>query len=106
MELRPGGSFVTEISEDSGDFMPHVSGCFLAVDNLERIVFTDSLLGGWRPSERSFMTAVITFKDHPTGTDYAAYAMHKNNADRKTHEEMGFHEGWGTVTEQLARLVE
>ena len=106
MELSPAGSFVTQISENGGAFMPHVSGCFLAVDGLERIVFTDSLLGGWRPSEQSFITAVITFKEHPSGTDYTAYAMHKNNADRKMHEEMGFYEGWGAVTEQLAKLVE
>ncbi|WP_119393141.1 SRPBCC family protein [Taklimakanibacter lacteus] len=106
MELRPGGSFITRMSENGGTFGPHVSGCFLAVDDLERIVFTDALLGGWRPSEQSFMTAVITFKDHPQGTDYMAYAMHRNPEDRKTHEEMGFHDGWGTVTAQLAGLVE
>ena len=32
--------------------------------------------------------------------------MHKNNADRNMHEEMGFYDGWGTVIEQLAALVE
>ena len=31
------------------------------------------------------------------GTDYLAHVMHKNNADRNMHEEMGFHDGWGTV---------
>lgn len=106
MELVPGGSLVTLISENDGAFEPHVAGCFLAVDALERIVFTDSLLGGWRPAEQAFMTAVITFRDHPDGTDYAAYAMHKSSADRDTHEEMGFFDGWGTVAEQLARFVE
>jgi uncharacterized protein YndB with AHSA1/START domain len=106
MQLRPGGSFVTEISENGGDFTPHLNACFLAVDELERIVFTDALVGGWRPAEQAFMTAVITLKDHPAGTDYAAHAMHKSNADRKAHEEMGFYDGWGTVAEQLARLVE
>ena len=106
MELEPGGSFITQMSEDGGPFGPHVTGCFLAVDDLERIVFTDALTGGWRPADQSFLTAVITFKDHPQGTDYTAYAMHRNQADRKKHEELGFHDGWGTVTEQLAKLVE
>jgi uncharacterized protein YndB with AHSA1/START domain len=106
MDLRPGGSFVTHISEHGGAFMPHVSGCFLAVDDQERIVFTDSLVGGWRPAEQPFMTAVITLQDHPTGTEYIAHVMHKDNADRSRHEEMGFYDGWGTVTEQLARLAE
>lgn len=106
MELRPGGSFVTQISENGGDFAPHMNASFLAVEELTRIVFTDALLGGWRPAEQPFMTAVITLKDHPDGTDYVAHAMHKINADRNMHEEMGFFDGWGTVIEQLARLVE
>ncbi|MBI3992712.1 MAG: SRPBCC family protein [Candidatus Lambdaproteobacteria bacterium] len=106
MDLCPGGSFVTQISENGGDFMPHLSGCFLAVDDLERIVFTNSLVGGWRPAEQPFMTAIITLRDHPMGTDYAAHVMHKNNADRNMHEKMGFYDGWGTVVEQLAKLAE
>jgi uncharacterized protein YndB with AHSA1/START domain len=32
--------------------------------------------------------------------------MHGNDADRNMHEELGFHDGWGTVAEQLARLAE
>jgi len=106
LDLRPGGAFVTEMSEGSGDFGPHLSACFLAVDEGERIVFTNALVGGWRPAEQGFMTAVITFRDHPEGTEYTAYAMHRNRADRDWHEEMGFHDGWGTVAAQLAALVE
>ena len=106
LDVRPGGAFVTHISEDGGAFTPHISGCFLAVDHLERIVFTNALVGGWRPAEEPFITATITLRDHPQGTEYVAYVMHKSNADRKMHEEMGFYEGWGTVTEQLARFVE
>jgi uncharacterized protein YndB with AHSA1/START domain len=106
MELRPGGSFVTQISENGGDFAPHLSGCFLDIADGERIVFTNALLGGWRPAEQPFMTAVITLKDHPMGTDYVANVMHKSNADRNQHEEMGFFDGWGTVIAQLAKLVE
>jgi uncharacterized protein YndB with AHSA1/START domain len=106
MELRPGGSFVTQISEDGEVFNSPEPGCFLAVDELERIVFTDALAGGWRPAEASFMTAIITLKEHPLGTEYRAHVMHKNTADRKMHEEMGFHQGWGKAAEQLAMLVE
>ena len=106
MEVRPGGALVTEISENGGGFAPHLSGCFLAVDDGERIVFTNALVGGWRPAEQPFMTAIITLRDHPQGTDYAAHVMHRSSADRNTHEQMGFYDGWGTVAEQLARLVE
>jgi uncharacterized protein YndB with AHSA1/START domain len=72
----------------------------------ERLVFTDTLLAGWRPAESPFMTAAITLRDHPDGTEYAAHVMHKSQADRDNHEEMGFFDGWGTVIEQLAALVE
>lgn len=106
MDLRPGGAFVTEMSDDGEAFVPHLGGCFLAVDEGERIVFTNALLGGWRPAEKGFMTAIITLRDHPDGTDYAAHAMHKNPADRNMHAEMGFHDGWGTVIGQLAAMVE
>ena len=106
LDLRPGGAFVTTISENGGAFAPHVRGCFLAVDPRERLVFTDALVGGWRPAEHPFMTAIITLKDHPEGTDYSALVKHRSAADRNMHEEMGFHDGWGTVVEQLARLVE
>jgi uncharacterized protein YndB with AHSA1/START domain len=106
MDMRPGGAFVTEMSDNDGPFVPHLSGCFLDVVEGARIVFTNALTGGWRPAERGFMTAVITFSDHPGGTEYVAYAMHKNRADRDKHEEMGFHDGWGTVAAQLAALVE
>jgi len=106
MDLRPGGSFRTEISEDGGSFGPHITGCFLAVDELERIVFTDALVAGWRPAEAAFVTSVITLVDHPDGTEYTATAMHRNRADRNQHEQLGFHDGWSAVVRQLAELVE
>lgn len=106
MDLRPGGSFVTRMSENGGEFVPHVTACFLEIVEGERIVFTNALTGGWRPAERAFITAIITLKDHPDGTEYMAYVMHKSRADRDKHEELGFHDGWGTVVAQLAALVE
>lgn len=56
---------------------PRITGCFLLVDELERIVFTDARLGGWRPAETSLLTADFTMKDHPEGTEYTATAMHR-----------------------------
>lgn len=106
MDLRPGGSLRTEMSEDGGPFGPHLDACFLSIEPQSRIVFTNALVGGWRPAEQPMMTAIITFDEHPDGTAYSATAMHKNPADKTMHEELGFHDGWGTVTEQLARLVE
>ena len=106
MDLRPGGSFRTEMSDDGVEFVPHITGSFLAAEPLERIIFTDALIENWRPSERAFLTAVMTFTDHPEGTIYTATAMHRSQADRDQHEELGFQDGWGTVIGQLAKLVE
>ena len=109
MDLRAGGAFVTEMSEDGRQFTPHLAACFLAVDELERLVFTNALLGGWRPAEASYpspLTAIITLREHPDGTEYAARVLHRNDAERTLHEEMGFQDGWGTVIAQLAAMVE
>ena len=106
MDLKPGGAFITQISENGGDFMPHLNGCFLAVDAAERLVFTTCLLSGWRPAEEPFITAIIRFAEHPLGTEYVAHVMHKSNTDRNSHAELGFYAGWGTVIEQLAKLME
>jgi uncharacterized protein YndB with AHSA1/START domain len=109
MDLRPGGAFVTEMSEDGASFTPHVNACFLAVDALERIIFTNALTGGWRPGKDQYpapMTAIITFEDHPDGTEYASRVLHGDAADRNLHAEMGFYDGWGTVMAQLAAQVE
>jgi len=86
--------------------MTHFDGCYLAVDDGRQLVFTNSLVSGWRPAEQPFMTAIITLADHAEGTEYTAYVMHKSPADRDLHEEMGFFDGWGTVADQLAELVE
>lgn len=104
--LHPGGAFETRYSEDGREFGQHVSGCFLAVDHEQRLIFTDALTAGFRPSAQPFLTAVMTFRDHPDGMEYEAYAMHNNLADRDRHAEMGFFDGWNTVAEQLAQLVE
>ncbi|WP_281254421.1 SRPBCC domain-containing protein [Rhodococcoides kyotonense] len=70
------------------------------------MVFTTALVAGWRPATDPFITATLTFADHPDGTEYIARVMHKNAADAATHRELGFYDGWGTVTRQLAELTE
>jgi uncharacterized protein YndB with AHSA1/START domain len=109
LDLRSGGAFVTKMSENGADFTPHLNACFLAADEQERIVFTNALTSGFRPAAKHYptpMTAVITLRDHPEGTEYLAHVMHKDAADRDTHKEMGFYDGWGQVIGQLAKLVE
>ena len=106
MELRPGGALTTLISEDGAEFGPHLSACYLEIEAGRRMVFTNALVGGWRPAEQPFITAVITLDDHDLGTAYRAVVMHKDSETRSTHQELGFYDGWGTVASQLAALVE
>jgi uncharacterized protein YndB with AHSA1/START domain len=106
MDLRAGGALVTHISEHGGAFVPHLNACFLAVEDSQRLVFTDALVAGWRPAEQPFMTAIITLEDHEQGTRYAAHVMHRSGSDRDMHEKMGFFDGWGTVIQQLADQLE
>lgn len=107
LDLRPGGGLVTEIAASAGEpFGPHMNACYLEVEPGRKIVFTNALVGGWRPAEQPFITAIITLDDHDLGTAYRAHVMHKSAADRNMHQELGFYDGWGTVAAQLAELVD
>jgi len=105
MDVRPGGVFRTLMRQPDGTEYPG-TGIFLEVVEHERIVFTDALLPGWRPSESPFMTVIITLEDQDGGTRYTARVLHKDDADRARHEGMGFQDGWGTCIAQLAALAE
>ena len=100
IDLRPGGIFSTVMRSPEGQAVPNV-GIYLEVVPEERLVFTDALLPGYRPSNNPFMTAVLMLESHGTGTKYTAMAIHKDAETRAKHEEMGFHDGWGTALDQL-----
>lgn len=102
IDLRPGGMFRTVMRSPDGQEFPNV-GCYLEVVPNERLVWTDAPLPGYRPSDRSELsfTAFLTLESHGTGTRYVATAKHRDEAGRKQHEEMGFHEGWGKALDQL-----
>lgn len=108
LDVRPGGGFVTSMSDDRETFVPHTDGIFLVVEEGQRLVFTNAINSGWRPAGPApvAMTAEISFGEHADGTDYRAVVRHGTPADRDLHEELGFHEGWGAVTAALAELVE
>ena len=108
LDVVPGGAFVTSMSEDGDTFVPHVDGLFLAADPEQRIVFTNAIDSTGRPAtpQPVAMTAEIVLRDHPDGTEYRVLVRHGDAAARARHEELGFSDGWGTVTGQLAALVE
>ena len=108
LEAQPGGAFVTRISDDGVEFGPHMDASFLVVDDRERLVFTNAVDSRWRPTRPDpiAMVAEIILRDHPDGTDYRVVVRHGDPAARARHEELGFFDGWGAVTGQLAALVE
>lgn len=101
IDLRPGGLFRTTMRSPEGEVQPASNGCFLEVVPNRRLVFTDALGPGYRPNPSSFMTAYILIEPEGNGTKYTAIAVHSSEEQRKQHEEMGFHDGWGTALDQL-----
>ena len=113
LDLQPGGIFRIRMTGPDGFDTGHgVPGCVLEVVERKRLVWTSALGPGYRPNEtgegcESFpFTAVITFADAGSGrTAYKAVALHKDLADKNTHAQMGFHDGWGTVAGQLEQYA-
>lgn len=102
---RPGGTALVVMRDPEGNDHPS-QGVYLEVVENERLVFTDAYTSAWEPSPKPFMTVILTFEEEPGGkTKYTARARHWNAEDRATHEEMGFHEGWGQCADQLAELL-
>ncbi len=104
IDPRPGGRFRTVMALPDGTEMAG-EGCVLAAEPERRLMWTDALSRGWRPNAEPFMTAEITMEPIDGGTRYTALVLHKDAADRTRHEEMGFHDGWGTVLTQLEEFA-
>jgi uncharacterized protein YndB with AHSA1/START domain len=77
----------------------------LEVVKNERLVFTDAFTKDWEPSEKPFMTVILTFEEVEGKTRYTVRVRHWTVADREAHEKMGFHPGWVICAEQLAEVV-
>ena len=106
LDVRAGGTSLVVMRDPDGNDFPN-PGVYLEVVENERIVITDAYTTAWEPSEKPFMTVVLTFDDLGDGrTRYTARALHWTVADREAHEKMGFHEGWGQCADQLAALLQ
>jgi uncharacterized protein YndB with AHSA1/START domain len=104
LDVRPGGSNLIVMRGPDGKDMPN-RGVYLEVVPNERLVFTDAFVNAWAPSEKPFMTVILTFEDEGGKTRYTARVRHWTVADRETPEKMGFHQGWGICADQLAALA-
>ncbi|MGA9524039.1 MAG: SRPBCC family protein [Myxococcaceae bacterium] len=104
LDVRPGGASIVTMRSPEGQESP-TPGVYLEVVKTERLVVTDAYTRAWVPSEKPFMTLVLTFEDLGGKTRYTARVLHWTVADREAHEKMGFHQGWGQTTDQLERVA-
>lgn len=114
IDLRPGGIFHTTMQSPEGVEFPN-AGCFLEVVPNEKLVWTNALLPGFRPSnltatcgsdDTSFMfTAMLQLADDGPGTRYTATVIHADEAGCQTHAAMGFEAGWGAALDQLVAMI-
>jgi uncharacterized protein YndB with AHSA1/START domain len=117
MDLRPGGIFRTVMRSPEGQEFPHV-GCFLELIENERLVITNALEPGYRPARAAVgkdgeipdcadipFTSILTLKERDGKTHYSIVVLHRDEVDRRRHEDMGFHDGWNTCLDQLIEVV-
>jgi uncharacterized protein YndB with AHSA1/START domain len=105
MDVRPGGANLFVMADPEGNEFPN-RGVYLEVVENEKLVFTDAVTSAWVPSAKPFMVGTITLEDLGGGkTKYTATVLHWSEEDRQAHEKMGFQQGWGQCTDQLAALV-
>lgn len=114
IDLRVGGEFYTVMQSPEGEKFPGAS-CFLEIVPHKRIVWTSTLQPGFRPAaplgehskacDALSLTCIVTLEKKADGTHYKAHVLHGSPQQMKAHEEMGFHEGWGTCLTQLVDVV-
>ncbi|WP_407049079.1 SRPBCC family protein [Methyloraptor flagellatus] len=104
-DVRSGGTSEVEMHGPEGQVFVN-RGLFLEVVPNRKLVFTDAYVDAWTPSERPFMTGILTFDDLGDGrTRYVARVRHWSEDARREHEQMGFHQGWGIATDQMVALA-
>lgn len=102
VDVRPGGAFRTVMNTPEGEQAFDSTGCYLEVVPNERLVWTSALTTGYRPQPDGMpFTAVLELTPTDDGCRYRTVAIHQDPAGAKQHREMGFHDGWGTVIDQL-----
>jgi uncharacterized protein YndB with AHSA1/START domain len=114
IDLRVGGEFYSVMQSPEGEKFPGTS-CFLEVIPQQRLVWTAALNSGFRPAAPAseadkacaaiIFTCIITLESKGSGTKYTAHVLHSTPQQMKMHEEMGFHEGWGTAFTQMVEVI-
>ena len=108
VDPRPGGIFSVTMRSPEGEEFPS-TGCYLEVIENEKLVWTSVMGPGFRPHAETQdlpFSAVVTLRPSGNGgTKYSALAIHPTQEKAKSHEQLGFHDGWDTVVTQLVEYV-
>jgi uncharacterized protein YndB with AHSA1/START domain len=104
VDLRVGGGTYVKMRGPNGEEHDH-HGVYLELVPDRRIVFTDAYRAGWIPTGNPFFTGIVDFVADRNGAIYTARARHWREEDMKTHERMGFHDGWGKAADQLQEVA-
>ena len=104
----PGGIFRTVMCGPDGERNEGV-GCILDAVPAKRFAWTNLMGPGFEPKvlgEGDFgFTVVIDFEPASEGARFRAEVRHLTEADKRTHEEMGFETGWNAALDQLIDLM-
>jgi uncharacterized protein YndB with AHSA1/START domain len=112
IDLRPGGIFCTVMLSPEGQEFPNL-GCYLEIIPNEKLVWTNALQAGFRPSKLDLsenhisfsFTAIISLEPHENWTKYRATVIHSDEESCKRHNDMGFQDGWGKAFDQLVERL-
>lgn len=103
-DRRAGGRCDMTFYGPDGEQMPQ-NGIYLAYEPGRRFVTTDAVTADFMP-QGPFMIGIWEIFPEGAGTRYRASARHWTDEARKSHEEMGFIEGWQACAQQLKELAE
>ena len=103
-DKRPGGRDAMLFRGPNGAEMPQ-EGTYLAWDEGHRFASTDAIVGDLQPAG-PFMIGIWEVAREGDGTRFTATARHWREEDRKSHEEMGFLQGWEAAAAQLKAICE
>ena len=107
IDLRPGGGFRTVMNDPDGNQMMDSTGCYLEIVPDERLVWTAALTTDYRPQAGDMpFTAILELEPTAEGCRYRAIAVHQDPEGAQQHESMGFHDGWGTVVDQMVEHLQ
>lgn len=108
VDAVPGGIFRTVMCGPDGE-RNEGTGCVLDARPGRRFAWTNLMGPNFEPlplGEGEFgFTVTIDFEPVGEGSRYSAVVRHVDEAGMRTHDEMGFHDGWNAALDQLVELM-